>query len=392
MAGLLLATDVRAAEWYLESELDQLLSYEDNIGLEDSGGEQVSGFSSTSSIGLTAGARTPVDDLSLTSLFNFTVFPTQSDLDSNDQYFTLKASHRGERWRAGLTGQYFRDTTRTSDVEDTGSFILANKRREFYSIGPDFSYRLLPTHEVSLSAYYNYNHYDTKEIPDSASMGVQAGWAHDLTERSQIFTNAYGSKINSNDTEEGNDNSRYYTLLIGVKHKFSENLQASLAAGPSFSETDIVETQEDGARHSESGFHTGYSFNAGLTYALEELIALEGDVFRALVASSSNGSLNEDTGVRVAASYQFHPDLFLDVPLTYVHRDTVGGQQLGGNEDTESRDYAAIEPTVRWRIAPDWEFRLGYGLQWEATDEGNGFGNSVFALLSYRLPRLAMSR
>jgi hypothetical protein len=389
--GLLAAADARAAEWYLESELGQLFSYEENIGLDedDTEGGQVSGFNSTSSIGLTAGGRTPVLDISLASLFNFTLFPTQSELNSNDQYITLTGTRQGERWTAALTGQFIRDTTRSSDVEDSGNFILANKRREFYSIGPELSYKLTSTHQVSFSAYYNYNHYDTREIPDSANIGGQAGWAHNLSPRTQATANVYASKINSNDTVEGNDNSKYYTLLVGANHQFLPNLKAGLAVGPNIAQTDVVETQ-DGTRRSESEVTPGYSFAADVTYALEERLSFLGNFSRALTQSTTTGTLNEDTRVGIAASYQLFPNLFFDLPLTYVHREPVGDE--AEDEEDEARDYAAVEPTLRWRLAPDWDFRLGYGFQWQQRDDSSGFGNAVFAFLTYRLPRLAMSR
>ena len=102
------------------------------------------------------------------------------------------------------------------------------------------------------------------------------------------------------------------------------------------------------------------------------------------------GTLNEDTRVGIAASYQLFPNVFFDLPLTYLHREQVGGELE--DEDEETRDYAAAEPTLRWRLAPDWDFRLGYGFQWQQRDDSSGFGNAVFAFLTYRLPRLAMSR
>ncbi len=392
LIGVLAASAARAAEWYLESELGQLFSYEENIGLEEGNAEggQVSGFSSTSSIGLTAGGRTPIIDLSLASLFNFTVFPTQSELNSNDQYITLTGTRRGERWTAALQGQYIRDTTRSSDVEDTGQFILANKRREFYSISPIFSYKVTPTDEASFSTYYNYNHYDTREIPDSANLGGQLGWSHDFSPRTQGTANVYASKINSNDTDRGNDNSRYYTLLVGARHKFSENLEASLAAGPSLAQTDVRETQSAG-RRTESDSTLGYAFVADVSYAVEERLRFLGNVSRALAQSSANGTLNEDTSVGIAASYQFFPNVFFELPLTYLHRERVGGE-VEGEGDFDTRDYAAAEPTLRWRVTPEWDFRLGYGFQWQSTDGNDGYGNAVFAFLTYRLPRLAMSR
>lgn len=385
------STEAWAAEWYLENQLGQLLRYEENIGLEGGGtGEQESGLASTSSIGITAGGRTPTLDVQLASLFNFTYFPYNSDLNSNDQYFTLSGKRTGERWTAALTGQYIRDTTRTSDVEQSGEFILANKRRDFFSISPTLKYSATAIDSISFSPYYYYNHYNTDEIPDSSNLGVQVAWDHDLSQRTQIMNSVSASKLNSNDNVQGNDNSRYYELLIGANHKFSENLLGSLSAGPTLAETDRVENGV-GGRQSQGGTTLGYGFAANLTYSFEERLSFKGDVRRTLAPSTTAATLNEDTSVRIAANYQLFANLFVEMPVSYLHRELIGDDaQATGTSGT--RDYAAVEPTLRWRIGPDWDFRIGYGLQWQKTEDGNGFGNAGFAFLTYRLPRLAMSR
>jgi hypothetical protein len=382
--------NIQAAEWNIESELGQWFGYDENIGLQDSGQEKVSGLQSTSSIDLTTAAHTPTTDLSLQSLFNFTQYPDNSDLNSNDQYFTLLGARRGERWDALLAGQYIHDTTRTTDAEDTGDFILQNKRRQFFSAAPEFNYRLTQTDTVNLSSAYAYNHYDTKTLPDSSTLTFGLGWAHDLSNRTAMTVNASGSRLNSNDSEEGNDNSHYYAMLFGVRHKFSENLQGNFSAGPTVAQTDRVETGNGTRRHVKE-VTPGYGVSAGLQYAIEERLNFQGDFSRALTPSTTSGTLTEATSVRIAADYQVFQNLFVELPLVYIHRDDVGNSS-NQSEGNLSRDYASVEPALRWRVSRDCDLRFGYGLQWQRNDSGDAFGNSVFTFLTYRLPALSMSR
>lgn len=183
-AALSACPDARAAEWYQESELGQIFGYDDNIGLEgggDSGSGKTSGVQSTSSIQLNSGVRTPAAELSLTSLFTFNVFPGNSGLDSNDQYFTLRGEKIGQLWSAGIAARYVRDTSRTNDVTETGNFILQNKRRNFVNVAPSLEYGVTHLDQLSLTPFYSYSHYGTNLLPDVTTYGLAAGWAHDLS-------------------------------------------------------------------------------------------------------------------------------------------------------------------------------------------------------------------
>ncbi|QNT70153.1 surface lipoprotein assembly modifier [Defluviicoccus vanus] len=217
-AALSASPDARAAEWFQESELGQLFSYDSNIGLSDggSGSKRISGTQSTSSIDLNSGVRAPAAKLSLNSLFTFNLFPGNSELDSNDQYFTLQGEKIRERWNAGLAARYVRDTSRTSDVTETGNFILQNKRRNFVSVAPSLGYGVTHLDQLSLTPFYSYSHYGTDLLPDVTTYGVAAGWAHDLNPRIKLTTTASATRASSR-TED----STYYTVLFGATHEFS---------------------------------------------------------------------------------------------------------------------------------------------------------------------------
>jgi hypothetical protein len=390
-AALAACPDARAAEWYQEGEFGQIFSYDDNIGLEGWGGEsgsgKTSGVQSTSSIQLNSGVRTPATELSLTSLFTFNAFPGNSELDSNDQYFALQGKKIGERWSAGLAARYVRDTSRTSDVTETGNFILQNKRRNFVSIAPSLGYGVTHLDQFNLTPFYNYSHYGTDIFPDVTTYGVAAGWAHDLNQRTKLTTTASAARASSR-TED----STYYAVLFGATHEFSESLKGSLAVGPSVANTGSGSGGSTNERSSGSGTVAGYAIDAKLSYAFQKRLTFEGAVGRGLTPSTSTGELNEDTTLTIRSSYELYPRVFLETPIFYLHRDQVGSGSGQTTIGTQSRDYASIEPTVRWRIYRDWDLSVGYSFQWQSIDGGDAFGNAVFASLTYDLPRVTMSR
>ena len=121
-------------------------------------------------------------------------------------------------------------------------------------------------------------------------------------------------------------------------------------------------------------------------------MTFEGEVGRDLTPSTSTGELNEDTTLTIRSSYELFPKVFLETSIFYVHRDQVGSGSGQTTIGTQSRDYASIEPTVRWRIYRDWNLSVGYRLQWQSIDGGDAFANAAFASLTYDLPRLTMSR
>ncbi len=92
-------------------------------------GSSVADTSFESSIQAIAGARTPNLNILLDTRFNFTVFVNEDQLNSNDQFITLGSDYQYGRSRWGVQGDFVNDTTRTSDIDNTGLFILDNMRR-----------------------------------------------------------------------------------------------------------------------------------------------------------------------------------------------------------------------------------------------------------------------
>lgn len=382
------ATPARAAEWFVSGTAGQEVSYDDNIGLRGPSDEQVSAFGETTSVGVTVGGRSPVLDLRLDSLFNFTRFPSESSLNSNDQYLTATADYAGERLSLGLTGQYIRDTTRTSDIEESALFILQNRRREVARVQPSVGYKLSRIDEVRIVGDVSDTTYPSRDIRNFQQWGATGEWVRSLSERTAILANVSGFRVNSNDS--GLQKTSNYAAQIGASHRFSERLAARLTAGPTLTDSDF--TFASGSfRISDSSTTLGYGLDGRLDYRVDERSWLGAQVYRTVRPSGTTGIVSEETGVRLSATHALRQHLFGDASALYQLREDVSR-----SSGDRRRHYVAVHPSLRWQFAEDWNVRLVYRFRWQRYDDSgddqDAYSNAVTASLTYRLPPLSMSR
>jgi hypothetical protein len=376
----------RSAEWYANSNVRQRISYNDNIGLRTSSSEKVSEFGETSTVDMSLGGRSPTAEIDFTSVLDFTRFPDERSLNSNDQFLTLSGLKRGQRWTAGIVGNVIRDTTRTSDVEDTGEFILQNRRREVLGIGPQVTYQLTPVDEIGLNGRFSDTHYPSNNITDFQQWGGGGSWVRRLTERTQFLLNGSGYKTNSG--SRGSQNSNYYTALVGFAHSFTDTLEGRLTAGPTIADVDVVGGPSN-SRRSHSDFNLGYGFDGAIDYRFRERLSFSGQIFRTVRPSTTTGNIIEETGVRISSSYDLFKHVYLDTATLYKRRQAIG------DSDVPNRDYVSFQPELRWEFLEDWNLRVGYRLRWQRYDRNDNdeaFSNSVLASVGYNLPPLTMSR
>lgn len=386
LALAITATGARAAEWYARSGLSQAVEYDDNIGLTADKRQRTSAFSETTTLDLNLGGRSPTMQIDLGSKFNFTRFPTEDQLDSNDQFLTLSTAYTGQRATLRLSGRYVRDTTRTSDLDGTGLFILQNTRRQLWGVTPEFAYKLTPRDEVRVSGGYTDVSYPSGNIRDYSQISTRLGWTRALTPRTQLLADASVLRVNSNSS--GSQNSYIFGLLAGARHIFTPQLEATLVAGPSLARTDFV-ANLDGTRSDERRTALGYILDSDLTYTVKERLSAKAGVSRTVTPGTTTGTVEEATSFRVSASYTLRPSVFADAAILYLLQEDIGQAQRSSR-----RDYVAIEPGLRWRFLEDWELALKYRFEYQAFDQSgtDARSNAVMMSVAYRLPPWTMSR
>ena len=400
VASLLLFVDKAiAAEWYASSRLEQQFEIDDNVGLNTRSDQQVSAWGSTSSVVANLGGRTPNLSVRLDSVLDFTVFPNENSLNSDDQYVALGGDYRTERSLFGLDGEFIRDTTRTSDVDDTGVFILDNDRRELYRIGPSWSYLASPLDTVNVSADYTNVHYPSSRtaLRDYEQISGTVGWTHALTPRTQFLTSLSTSYYDSN--ASGSLESTVFQALVGGSHDFSERTRITALVGPQIVSQDIrgkpsctvnVNPCPQGftERFTDKNTDVGYAADAGISFQASERTSFEGQYTRTAEPSTSTGVLLERNNFRAYYRYEALERVAIDAAARYIMQDTLA---TGG--ETETRHFVSVEPGVRWRITEDLNLRCFYRFRWQKFDGdgGSGSSNAAFARITYELPELSTS-
>lgn len=389
------AAPARAAEWYVSTSLWQDVEYDDNIGLSLTQDGVVSDTNFESSILANAGARTPNLNLRLDTRFDFTVFVHEDQLDSNDQYIALGSDYQYGRSRWGVQGDFVNDTTRTSDVDNTGLFILDNKRRRIYRAGPTWSYQISPRDTVDTSATYTHLNYPngTSEaggarLRDYEQYSGNVSYTHVLTPRTQLLASLDGYHYDSNNF--GSLDNQFVGLLLGASHALTDTVRLSALVGPR-----VVRQEFRGPADSSSENSTdaGYIADVNINYQPTERTFLEGQYTRTTEPNASTGTLLNKDEFRLYGRYNLLEKVAIDLTARYFMQDS----PTSVRED-RSRQYMSFQPGVRWRLLEELSLNCFYRFRWqkydqlEGEDGTQGDSNTVYARLSYDLPTLSSSR
>lgn len=373
-------SEAAAADIFAQTTLEQKVEYDDNFSLDTSGdGESLIG--STSSALIEAGARTERFSLSSNARLDFARFPQQPGFDSDDQFVRLQSGYQTPTFNAGLFGEFTRDTTRTSDVEDTGQFIRDNVRREVFRVGNTWGLRLTNLDSLNLSASYQDTHRPNGELPDSHQAAGSLQWTRSLTARTGLVTSLSGSNYES--SSGGKIVNRVASVQTGFSHIFSPRLQATLTVGPSVVFTDT--TSEAGTLEvSDSNVDVGYGLTGKLSYKPGERLTLSTEISRSQTPSTSTGVVQETTSANLIFNYRVLNFLAFNTRAGYSHRETLGsGEQ-------SIRDFYQVEPGVIWDFADNLSLRISYRYRRQELNRPvrSANANGVFATLSVELPRL----
>lgn len=380
---------VEAADWYTRSNVSQQVSYNDNFDLTTRSSEADSEWWSDSTALLKVGGRTPNLEVQLNSVFDYAYFPETRSLNSADQTFNLSATYQLERATLGLGADFIRDTTRTSDVYDTGLFIGANKRRELYRVGPTWTFQMSPLDTFNAYGDYTSVSHQTKNLDSYAQINGGLGWARQLTARTQIQARLSGFHFHTG--ARGNRETNFAAIEIGGTHDLSERWQASLFAGPRYVWTDGTlrsGPQDVRQRTSDRYNSAGYVLNANVRYQAGERTALVADASRDIAPGTTTGIIQQTMAFGLFLNHQMLEKVAVDLSGRYSIQENVGGGK------SFRRDFVTFSPSARWRLTEDVSLGCSYRFRWQKYKQSGEIANSnaVFATLTYQLPSLSASR
>lgn len=392
-----------AREWYVESSAGLTATYDDNIQLtvDDEPVESetealareplrnTSGF--IPEFETTIGTASQVTDVSVNLGVDFSRY-SENELDSDNGFALFDLTKTTERSNFGLTGGVERNSTLTTEFEESG-LLQTNQRREEVSITPSWSRQLNESMTLDIEIDHSDVSFDSDndEAPfDFEDNSIGAALTRILNER----TDVYGTvNLTQFDSPDNNDNkSDDASLSIGVTRQLSEILTGDVSVG---SQNSDAEQTIDGERISSSNSGAIYSANLGWNFPL---YSISFGVSRSL-SSTALGTRSEQTSWDIGFSRELSQSLSVNLTGTFSEDEFFTAEDT----TTPNRSYYTIEPGLSWNITSNWELEASYVYRKQEIDDistsividsvtpiGAGTSatsNAVFSTVRYRWPR-----
>jgi len=393
---LLLGTGaVRAAEWKIEPSVTARAGYNDNLRLNID--DEISTVETALSPSVVFSMTTPESGVSGGLHLNFRRFEKDSNLDENNVSFDLNSFHRMERSQVGLNASIIKDSTLDSQLEDTG-VVFDRVRRVQLNGGPNWSYNINELTQVSLGYGYTdvrYLNAGGTGFTDFTSHNFQSSLSRIINERTTL---SVFLSHNRNDNENG-VKSNTSNLQGGFSYQFSETLSASLFAGIRRTETDASQNTLvpifsgdtiigfTPLNQNVSNSSSGSTFNGNIR---KKFLRGETSVSASRnISNSTNGVPIQVTRVGWNSQYRFTELLSASLSVSLYQSKTDSSITSNLN-----RDYYDITPGIRWSFRQFWDLSASYHFKKQTFDNtsDDATQNAAYLTLSYRWPRIAVSR
>jgi len=328
-------------------------------------------------------------------------YPSKSELDTDNYAGDMRGSVRLERDVLGFGVASRRDATLVSELEETGT-VLAYRQRTLSTAQASWT-RLLSERD-SLSATYAFSRADYADttgtgLTDYTAHGAAVTWQRLLDERSSLAVTA---SFDHYDTQPARFRAATYGIRARYLYALSETFRGGVTAGWRRSDTRV----ESHVLVCEGFVLLGACFgnvfelsdvekDRSSGYTLDGFLEkkTERDTWTARLSRQINpsglGAIVETDRVGGTWSRELSPTVSASLDAAAYRTRFVGGT-VRGSDST----YYRIEPRMSWRITDWWLLSGGYRYARQRYEgaSGAGEGNLAYLTLTYRWPRISMSR
>lgn len=361
-----------AADWYLKPVVKTKSDYDTNPRLlpvkpDDS---VIGGILSAA---MDLGVKTPVNEFSLRPRVRYADYHNDDGfLDTTDVFVDMFGSHRTKRGLWELKAGYTRDTTVTSEREDTGLVQAARRRNKWEG---DLSWRYAITQRTNAKFGVEYTDVRFESSPvtrlfDYYNAQLYTTLTYDHTASDEFSFGLRAARFDVSDIDSDTDS---YAAILGWRHDFSPVLQGNIKAGIRTSKRDF---KQDGVNNDKSD--TGAVLNASLT-GETPLTTWEISLSRTPRPNGRGFLLQRD-------------QLMLDVEHDISRR--LSGRINGRLVDVESlddssniadREYARGAVGLTWQLSRHWYLDGRYRYTWQKLQNRSNTAesNSVLITLTY---------
>ena len=383
--GLLSANNLQAREIYALPFVSIQTIYDDNRQLRTerrSVGLNTEAYGVLSSAGANIGVRSDRYKIDLRNRVSINRYQSDLDLDSDNAFIDLTSSYNlTERATIGVTGNYTRDTTLTSELEVTG-LVQQNRIREQWTISPNWSYML--TQRQFIQA--NYTHLDTSY--EKSDIGNLFDYTTDVVSIShnyqwtQLLTSFVSASWMEFDIPTLNRNTTQYSVSIGADYQFLPTWSASFMIGERYTQTEITFFGRDFTSSQD-----GLIFNFSINKEFEEGSA-EASYSRS-TSATGNGQLQVLEKLQANFTHKITQKLRFSM---------VGGINVTSDSNTRNtssnRTYYHVSPSLSWQFNRQTSLSGSYryrNQKFDREDEA-AVSNAVFLTFNYRWDKLSTQR
>lgn len=364
-----LPPDVIAIEWLAKSEVSLKAEYNDNKRLTTLPHDSTLG----SILGIKGrlGILTENTEMDLTPRARFSKYSRddtgEDSLDSNDYFLDLNSVWATERMLWGLNGKYSRDTSLTSELEDTG-LVQTRKRREKVDLDPTLVYELNEWTNLQFAidfALVEYKNAALTGLVDYSFKTVNITLLRETGEREKLNISLSASRFEAVDINSLSD---HFGLVAVYKRNLANSLDTEIKFGLRRSEFKTNQINKD----------NGVTFKLGVTKK-HEYTNWKSELSR-LIKPSGFGSVLQKDRFSVNAT-QF----LTDTLRAFVSVSALKNKELESIAANINRVYKQFEVQLHWQLTEKWSMRSSYRYRRnENNNTGAADSNAILFEFFYR--------
>lgn len=368
-AAVIAAGGVAQAEnWKIETSGASKLEIDDNPLLSVNDAESITG------IILTPALRAKHDTQATQMEFGGQLEVNQYDdttFNSNDVYLDALGRQKFSTGMMELRGSYNYDTTRTSEVTESGVSI-AGIRHTTFSLRPHIETAISPTKQLLLDGSFLSSKYDSDQYTDYRNISIKPSLKHAFNEIHSGVLALEGSRYDS--TSGAGVIADNLIPSVGWIGQLSPRWQTNVSVGIQYTDTDYTiesPTARDGAEWD-------YYYSGGIVYTdLNDRISFD---FSRRPSSMSSGVQSQATSFRLNGTHTVNPKLDLKLGLNYQNSQR-SGSNSGGNNDIS---FIEAAPQLVYRLTEKLNLNLLYRHREREIGSAEAVSDAVMVTLTFK--------
>ena len=365
-ATLLLGAPLASAQaWILDPRVELVAIHDDNYRLAPDKPSQIEVNGGAIDAQLTARKESQASLFEITPHVRSSFFPDASSEESTDGYLTVHGSHRTQRTRLNILGQYANESVVSSELPaadfpgvglgqtvggDAGRVSVRN-RRVLYAVEPSLEFDWAERRHLTADVRYEKAAYNNSEFEQVGytNIGGTAGILWDVSHRSTLSLNVLGAQYspddNSPDTTTGGVMAEWRTNPSAVTNFY-------FRLGGDHSQRNGSGTTADISTSSFNG-GVGVAWNFQVTHIVI-------DALRSTAPSSQGVVVNRDE-LRFRLARDFSPRVAGVFALRGIRTDGVGT----ATDQVRERKYYTGHAGFEWRMTRQFSLEGAYEYKWQ---------------------------